>query len=154
MKKLILLAIAFTFCFTTKAQTDSTQLAKNIIAAIKSENVENLQKLVAPPVVYREKFAETKGLTDKQIEEKTSKSPKLKADFENINKSAKTKKVELSKITYKSIVTEAMLPGVNGATITFTIGGKEGKLAISTLQHKGNWYLMEILISTGVFKDF
>lgn len=154
MKKLILSTLTLLFCVIVNAQ-DSTEFAEEVIEAIKSKKVENLQALVAPPSVYREAFPkETFGASNEEIEAETSKSEKLKADFENIQKSAKEKKVDLSKLEFKSIVASPMMPNVYGATITFSVGDKTGKLAVSALKHKGNWYLMEILISVGVFKGF
>ncbi len=154
MKKLILLLLVAGFGFSVKAQTDSAQLAKNIIAALKSEKVENLQKLVAPPEVYKAMFKETEEMTDDQIIEKTSKSPKLKSDFEALISNAKEKKVNLNKLKYKSAVIEVMPGGPYGVSITFAVKDKTGKLAVSALKHNDNWYLMEILITTTVFEDF
>lgn len=155
MKKTLLLSIIIAFCFTAKAQTDSIQLAKNIIEAITSEKLENIQNLVAPPSVYREVFPEQiNGANNEEIEAETSKSEKLKADFENILEAAKAKKVNLSKLSFKAVETELMMPNVYGTTITFSVGEKIGKIAVSALKHKGNWYLMEILLTSRAFRDF
>lgn len=154
MKKLLLLSITIAFCFTAKAQTDSTQLGKDIIAALKSGKVENLQKLVAAPAVYKVKFKETDKLSDAQIIEKTSKSPKLKADFEKLIANAKEKKADLNNIKFESSTMDIMPGGPFGVSISFSIGAKTGKLAVSAMEHEGKWYLMEILLTSRAFRDF
>lgn len=154
MKKLILLSITVAFCFTAKAQTDSVQLAKGVIAALRSSKVENLQRLVAPPDFYRVKFKETVDLSDEQIIEKTSKNPKLIADFEKLLADAKEKKVDISDIKYESSTAELMPGGPVGISITFYLGPKTGKIAISAMEYKGKWYLMEIILTSRAFRDF
>jgi len=153
MKKIMLLLFTVAFCFTAKAQTDSIQLAKNIIDAIKCGKVENLQKLVAAPAVYKAKFKETEGLTDEQIIEKTSNSPKLIADFEGLLAKAKEKKIDLGRILFESTTIDPM-PGGFGVSIKFSVGEKTGKIAVSTMKHNGNWYLMEIILTSRAFRDF
>lgn len=151
MKKLILLSITTVFCFVAKAQTDSTQLAKNFLEAIKSGEIENLQNLFATPAVFRSVFKETKGFTDKQVEEITSKSPKLKADFDDLLTRAKEKKADLSKIQFQSLTILEMGNEVYSISITFSVKGKTGKVAVSAMSHSNNWYLVGILHTSKAF---
>lgn len=155
MKKVLLLTLAFVAISTAKAQTDSIQLGKNVLEAIKSGKIENLKKLVAPPSVFREIYAETKELTDEQIIEKTSESDKLKTDFDNLMAEAKTSKVDLNKLEYEKITVENPWGGdesPRAINIFFTYNGKKGDLALSAFRHKDNWYFMKILMSTNVFE--
>lgn len=156
MKKLLLLSITIAFSFTAKAQRDSYDLSVGILEALKSGKFEDLQKLVAPPSIYKAKFKGVDSLSDEQIKEKTSHNPKLKADFEKLLANAKEKKVDLSKMKYKTLDMEMIRDGVYAITITFSIGDKTGKLAISGMNYVGNanWYIMEILITSRAFRDF
>jgi hypothetical protein len=157
MKKLILFALLAIIGIAANAQLDSARLAANVVEALKSGKVDELKKLVAPPDVYRDLYAETKGLTDEQIKEKTIESEKLKGDFENLMKIAKEKKIDLKKLQYDSLNAENPwgsdeLPW--SVTIHFSLNGKSSLLAISAFRHKGNWYFMEFLITTNAFKEF
>lgn len=158
MKKLLLLIIAVVGINTVNAQTDSAQFAQNILNVLKSGNLDDMKKLVAPPAVYRSMFKEIKE-TDEELIAKTRDSEKLKNDFNNLLSGAEQKNVNLKNITLDSITADNIWKHSGAAwpfTIYFSVDGKQGKLAIVAMQtiDTKQWYFLEFLITTTVFKEF
>ena len=158
MKKLLILSFIILSGFVANAQTDSAQFAQNILEAIKSGDIENIKKLVAPPAVYRSMF-KTLEETDEELIAKTRDSEKLKNDFNNLLLKAKEKNVNLKNIQLDSITGDGIWKH-NGAlwpfTIHFSIEGKKGELAITAMQtiDTKEWFFLEFLMTTTVFEEF
>jgi uncharacterized membrane protein YvbJ len=158
MKKLIILSFIILSGFFANAQTDSAQFAQNILEAIKSGDIENIKKLVAPPAVYRSMF-KTLEETDEELIAKTRDSEKLKNDFNNLLLKAKEKNVNLKNIQLDSITSAGIWKHSGTSwpfTIHFSIEGKKGQLAITAMQtiDTKQWYFLEFLMTINVFKEF
>lgn len=158
MKKAGFIFILILFAQMAMAQSsDSAELAQNVVNAIKSGKIEEVKKLIAPPSVYREMYAETKQMSNEEIKQKTSESEKLSGDFDNLLQRAKTKKVKLAALQYDSLTAENAWNNYLGPwalVVYFSVDGKQTKLAVSALRHKGQWYFMEFLMTTNAFKEF
>ncbi|KAB2916528.1 MAG: hypothetical protein F9K23_07955 [Bacteroidetes bacterium] len=156
MKKLFLTVVSLFILAAANAQ-DSTALSKGIMQALQSGDIEDLKKLVASPEVYKALYAEAKTLTDEQIKEKTSGNEKLKSDFESLLGKAKEKKIDLKQLHYDSLHTENPWGSDEAPwamSIYMSINNKTVELAVSALRYNGNWYFMEFLTTTNVFKEF
>ncbi len=157
MKKIVLPVLFALFFICAANAQDSTALSKGVLNALQSGNIEDLKKLVAPPDVYKAVYAEAKTLTDEQIKEKTSGSEKLKSDFESLLTKAKEKKIDLTQLQYDSLHTENPWGSDEAPwamNIYMSIKNKPVVVALSALRYNGNWYFMEFLTTTNVFKEF
>lgn len=156
MKKFILFTLYLAFATIVNAQNDSAQIGKAFLEAVKTNDFKAVQKLIAPAAVYR-KIAgkEVEGKTDKEIEDKAKNNPKLKSDFEAIQKAAKERKIDLSKLKFESVKVEnpwGTETGPFAVIINITYEGKTDGLAISCMKDGDNWYLTEILTSSNAFR--
>lgn len=157
MKKTLLISLSIAFCIVAKAQTNSVQFAQNILNSIESGNIENLKKMMPTIEMYRSMSKTPDKYTDEEILKKTVEGEKLKSDFEKLQKYAKEIKVDWKAMQFDSIVadniglqTEAPWP----IEIHFSVNGKHAVLPIIVVKSKGQWYFMDILMTTTVFKEF
>lgn len=131
--------------------------SENLIKAIASKNIDEIVKLKPSPDIWRVLLEkETKNMTDEEINEKANMNEKVKQDFENIMYSAKTEKIDLSKIKYKKAKVEKIWEDSKmplSITIKYDYMGKEGEFALSVFKFEDKYYLSEILTSYDVFSN-
>jgi hypothetical protein len=133
------------------------RLGREVLEAIRVRSYSKLQALTPPtPEVWRKLAPEELGkLSDREIGRKLRKNyyPKLRRDFNGIMQSARSRKVDLSKLEFIDVRLHTLdsAETLIGMEILYEYNGSMGRIAISAGGLDGKFYLHEILLSHDVF---
>ena len=152
--RLIFPTVLLLLCASAQAQpTDSAAMATKLFAAIRDADWKSFRALLPTPQTIRAIAPkEVKGRKNSQI--KKQMEQRIQADFNAIVASATEKKVPLKELEFARFHTTRPWEGKNrpiGLEIFYNWQGREGTFGFSVMEHKGRWYLLEVLRSTNVF---
>lgn len=156
-KAIIFFLVGIISLFPQKVETPE-QLGEMFFEALKSNSEESLLQLfpsLSQLVIEMNRYGE-----EISYEEAEENPPyvylKIKEDIASLIESAFINGVELSQLNLLSVksIPHPNMDNVFALEINYSYGGKEGELSISTINIDGSWYLLEILKSYNVFKQF
>jgi len=161
MKRLLLFFILHSFFHKTNAQTIEQKInvfAKSFIHALATENIDSMIALKPSPAIWRSLMpAETKKMSDNDINKAVNSNEKFIIDFNNIIQSAKDEKVNLKALTFTDAkFGESIMDGkILSVEIKYKYLVKDEVIfSLTIVEYQNKYYLYDILMSYQIFKRY
>ncbi len=143
-----------------KAQGDSAvdKFSKAFLDSVKTSDFARLKALTPTETVWRKmgpKLEKGKSNADIAKAVKKNLEPKWRADFDNIQRTAKDGQIDLSRLQF---VAATLHPNpenkdLTGLEIECSYNGAKVSFPLSVTQFDGQYYLLDILLSTNLFRN-
>jgi hypothetical protein len=133
------------------------RLGRSVLQALRERSFARLKALTPGTPAICRKLApkEFGGKSDREIARSLKKTyyPKLRRDFDNVLRSARDRKIDLSKLTFIGVHAHPLEDSsiVAGVEIDYAYKELNGTLTVAAAELDGTYYLTEFLISYDPF---
>ena len=143
-----------------KTQDDSAvdKLSKAFLDSVKSGDFARFKALTPTEAVWRKVGSKLeKGKSNAEIAKavKENLEPKWRADFDNIQRTAKEGHIDLSRLQFVAATMHSNPENkdLTGLEIECSYNGAKVSFPLSVTQVDGQYYMLDILLSTNLFRN-